>query len=135
MGKKEKKTVPALCYTVPGAVAGYAALQLINALLMSKEVVGEQGSLALVAVSAAIAVFIAVSIFGRHEKRRRLLLGLGTAGFLILVQILCTLAFGDLSLVLGVWPSLWIGALLGGAAGAVVGGSGKSRKRVPARRR
>ena len=135
MGKKEKKTVPTLCRTALGAVAGYLALQFVNALLMSKEVVGEGGAAALVAVSGLLAVFLSVSILGRREKKGRMVLGLGTAAALVVLQVLGMLAAGEVQAAVGVWPMLWGGALLGGAAGALVGGGGKSRKPVSSRRR
>lgn len=135
MGKKEKRTVPVICYTALGATGGYLILQFVNALLMSKEVVGEGGAQILVAVSGMVAVLVSLCVFGRREQKQRLLLGLGTAGILIAIQILGAFSFGDFSHAIAVWPGIWAATLLGGAVGALIGCGGKRRKRVSSRRR
>ena len=136
MGKKEKKLgMPTLCLTAPAALAVYLLLQLVNALLVSREVVGEGNAPLLVYAAAGIAVLLSVTLLGRREHSGRLALGLGTAGFFAAAVLLLSFAGAERGGQLRHLPWILLAALLGGLAAACLGGGNKRKKRAAARRR
>ena len=116
------------------AVGIYLALQVLGALLVSREVVGEDQAQLLVAASAALAALIGVLVIGRGCRTGRMLLGAAGAGGLILVMLTGTLAAGGFAGGAG-------GRLAAAAAAAAAGGTfaaaaaGPKRKRQNRRRR
>lgn len=117
MQKKEKGPImwkTAACCAVC-AVGIYAMLQLLNAALVAREMVGEQQTGVLVWAAAAISTFIGVGTMGRKCRTGRMILGAGcVAGWLL------TVLMGD--------DIFWQGA--GGISGTAVprNGSGAGRR-------
>ena len=135
MGKTDNRQVPALCLTAPAALLVYLLLQLVNALLVSREAVGEGSAPLLVYLSAGLAVLLAVAVLGRRERKGRLVLGLGTAGIFTAAVCLSAFAGAERGGQLRHLPWILLASLAGGLVAACLGGRGKRKSRAGARRR
>ncbi len=112
-----------------GALAVYFALQMLNALLVAKEAVGEGGAFLLLFLSAGIAVLTAAMIGLRGERHKRLFLCLGVAVGFTAVILLCALLTPGGVQEVGAMIGIAGAAVLGGLVAAVVGGGGKKKRR------
>jgi len=107
---------------VVGIVVCYLLLQLLNALLIARELVGEGRGPLLICLSAFLAVLLSSLIFLRREHTGRLPLCLGCAFLFLAVVLLTAMALGGevtagrpiILLALSVTAGGTLAALLGG---------------------
>ena len=136
MPKSEKKPElwKAVGTSILCALGIYLALQFLGALLLQRQVVGEDSAPSLVWASAGIALLCGVLIMGRHCTTGRLLLGGGSAlGFTLLLTLLSMTAGNPLADVARQLTGIGTSALAGGAIAALVspkkGGKHNRRRR------
>lgn len=113
---------------VLGTVGCYLLLQMLNALLIVKEAVGEGRAPTLICLSAFLSVFLSSMIFLRREQHDRLALCLGCALLFLAILLLTALAFGEGLTVGRQIFGLALSAALGGLLAAVLGGRRKGRR-------
>ena len=113
---------------VLGIVGCYLLFQLINALLIAKEAVGEGRAPVLICLSAFLSVLLSSVVFLRREQHRRLPLCLGCAFLFLAVILLVALAFGEGLTVGSQIFALGLSAALGGLLAALLGGQKKGRR-------
>ena len=113
---------------------GYLLLQLLNALLIAKEAVGEERAPALICLSAFLSVLLPSLFFLRRERHGRLPLCLGCAFLFMAAILIVALAFGEGLTVGRQILGLGGSAALGGILAAVAGGRQKSRRKTAKRR-
>ncbi len=134
MAKKElKKTAvrwKKVVWNILGILGGYLLLQLVNALLVTKELVGEEKGALLLCISAGVAALISSLLLLRGEQNGRLPLCLGSASGFVGILVLTALAFGEGLNIAGQVIGLLLSAAVGGLLAAVIGGGGKKKKRV-----
>ena len=132
MQKKEKGPImwkTAACCAVC-AVGIYAMLQLLNAALVAREMVGEQQTGVLVWAAAAISTFIGVGTRGRKCRTGRMILGAGcVAGWLLTVLMGMIFSGRGLAVSAGQLFPATAAALVGGAAASALLGPGKGKKK------
>ena len=109
------------------ALGIYLVLQGVGALLVAREVVGEEQAAWLVQASAGIAALSGVLVMGRGCRSGRLLLGAGSAAGLVVVVLLCTLAAGKTAAGAPL-AALSAAAAAGGLLGALVPAGGGKRR-------
>lgn len=107
----------------------YLVLQCFNALLIAKELVGEDRAVVLVWVSAGVSTLAGILVMGRNWRTKRLILGaLCVLGF-VAALLLCALAAGGEFSVMGGRLAGTAGAsLAGGLLASVAVGPKKGRK-------
>ena len=113
---------------VLGTVGCYLLLQLVNALLIAKEAVGEGRAPVLICISAFLSVLLSSLIFLRRERQGRLPLCLGCAFLFFAIVLLVALAFGEGLTAGGQIVTLGLSAALGGLLAALLGGRRKGRR-------
>lgn len=113
---------------VLGTVGCYLLLQLLNALLIAREAVGEGRAPALICLSAFLSVLLSSLVFLRREQRGRLPLCLGCAFLFLAVVLLVALAFGKGLTVGSQILALGLSAAAGGLLAALLGGRRKGRR-------
>lgn len=117
-----------------GMAGCYLLLQLLNALLIAREAVGEGRAPALICLSAFLSVLLPSLFFLRREQHGRLPLCLGCALLFMAAILLVALAFGEGLTVGRQILGLGGSAALGGVLAAVLGGKRKGRRRTARRR-
>ena len=131
-GKKRRMQWKSCLWSLAGAVIGYGALQMLNALLISRAIVEVENAGVLICLSAGISVFVAALIGLRGEGRGRLApCGAVAAGFAVIVLCGALTQERDPQ-ALGNMAGILLAAILGGLAAAVAGGK-RSRKRRKSR--
>ena len=132
MAKKENKGENGrrMLWCAACALGTYLLLQALGALLVSREVVGEDRAALLVLVSAGVAAMVGVLTMGWGCRTGRMLLGASSAGGLVLVMLVGTLAaegFADGAG--GRLAAVAAAAAAGGIFAAVAAGPRKPRQR------
>ena len=115
-----------LGWSLLGTFIVYLLLQFVGALLLSREVIGEENVLLLVAVFAGVSVLLATQFFLRKVKKGRLGVCLAVGGIFVLLIAAIAVMLGEWKNVAsGVW-GLLAGSVVGGALSSVL--VGKKRK-------